>query len=330
MKIFVYSCREDETEYFEKFGKAYGVEIGYCKDVPKMKNADLAKGYECINVVTRMIDAELIEKFYSVGIRFISTRTIGYEHIDIKKAKEIGMKVANVTYSPNGVADFAIMLMLMTLRKVKYVLNRYSVQDYSFPGKQGKELKNMTVGIIGTGRIGQTVMKELSGFGCKILAYDAYENDEAKKYGEYVRLEYLLSACDVISLHIPAKASTNNIINCESISKMKNGVVIINTARGTLINTKDLIQGLEEGKVGAVGLDVIGEEDPYYNTDHEYEVLKKQEIAVLEGFQNVLITPHIAFYTDQGVSDMVENSIISCCSFMKGRKIPGEVGVDNL
>lgn len=325
MKIFVYSCREDEMEYFEKFSEAYGAEIGYCKDVPKIENAELAKGYECINVVTRAINAQLLEKFYSIGIRFISTRTIGYEHIDIRRAKEIGMKVANVTYSPNGVADFAIMLMLMTLRKVKYIVSRYEVQDYSFSGNQGKELKNMTVGIIGTGRIGQTVMKQLSGFGCKILAFDLYENDEAKKYGEYVKLEYLLSACDVISLHIPAKEGTNNIINSENISKMKTGVVIINTARGTLINTGDLIQGIEEGKVGAVGLDVIGEEDQYYNTDHKYEVLKKHDIAVLESFQNVIITPHIAFYTDQGVSDMVEHSIISCCSFMKGRKIPGEI-----
>lgn len=191
MKILVYSYRMDEAKYLDKFSKKYNVEIELCKEGPTLENANLASGFNCISIITTPVDRNLIKKFYEVGVRFISTRTIGYDHIDIKSAREFGIHVGNVTYSPNSVADYTIMMILMISRKIKTIMERSNVQDYSLKGVQGKELQNLTVGIIGTGRIGKTVIKHLSGFDCKMLAYDIYKDKKLNQYVEYVNLKEL-------------------------------------------------------------------------------------------------------------------------------------------
>lgn len=325
MKILVYSYRSDETEYFKEFSKKYQVEIKLCNDAPTMENADLSKGFDCISIITTKINAELMEKFHEVGVKFISTRTIGYDHIDIKKARELGIHVGNVTYSPNSVANYTIMMILMVTRKMKAIIERSNVQDYSLKGVQGKELQNLTVGVIGTGRIGQTVIKHLSGFGCKILAYDLYENKEMKKYVEYVPLEKLFKNSDIITMHVPATKDNYHIINKNSIAIMKNGVFIINTARGTLINTDDFIEGIEQKKIGGAALDVIEKESNIYYNDLKCQILDNRDLAILKSYPNVIVTPHTAFYTDQAVSDMVEHSILSCILFSEGKENPWEV-----
>ncbi|MFL0196842.1 D-isomer specific 2-hydroxyacid dehydrogenase family protein [Clostridium sp. WILCCON 0269] len=325
MKILAYSHRADETIYFQKFSEKYNIEVVLCDDAPNMENADLAKGFQCVSIITTPVPAELIKKFHEVGVKFISTRTIGYDHIDIKKAKELDIHIGNVTYSPNGVADYTLMMILMVIRKMKSIIECSNVQDYSLKGVQGRELKNLTVGVIGTGKIGQTVIKYLSGFGCKIIAHSLHEKEEAKKYAEYVSLEELFKNSDIITLHIPAKEDNYHMINKNSIEMMKDDVCIINTARGSLINTGDLICGIEQKKIGGAALDVIEHESNLYYNDLKGQILDNRELAILKSYPNVIITPHTAFYTDQSVSDMVENSILSCILFMEGKENPWEV-----
>ena len=323
MKIFVYSYREfDEAEYFQKFSEEYGVELGISTDDPTMENAYLAEGYEYVSIITTKIDAKLMERFYELGVKMISTRTIGYDHVDLAAAKRLGVHVSNVSYSPECVADYTVMLMLMSIRKMKRIMQREEINDFSLPGIQGRELPNFTVGVLGTGRIGRAVIRDLTGFGCKIYAYDKYENDSVKEYAQYADLDTIYRECDLITLHMPLLEDNFHLIDGDAIAKMKDGVVIVNTARGGLIDTKALIEGIESGKISAAGLDVIEDEFGMYYYDRKSDVLSKRDLYILRGFPNVIVTPHMAFYTDQAVSDMVKNSMLSCIYHAEGREDP--------
>lgn len=322
MKIAVYNCREDEKEFFNKFSKKYNVEIVPINMEPSIESTMFAKDCECISITSeRMITKEMLDSYKALGIKFISTRTVGMEHIDVEYAKSIGIGVSNITYSTNGVADQAIMLMLMVIRKVKHIMIRSLSQDYSLDrSTRGQDLEDMTVGIIGTGNIGTTTAKHLSGFGCRILAYGKSKRDELKGIIEYVDLKTLLAESDIISLHIPATEANYHFIDKKAIEKMKPGVVIINTARGALLDNDALIEALESGKVGGAGLDVIEGDREIYYRNHSYEVLGHREMAVLNAMPNVILMPHTAFFTDHAVSDMVENSIKSCCEFLRSKE----------
>ena len=321
MKLFVYSYREfDEAEFFQKFAEEYHVELGICHDAPTMDNAYLAEGYPYVSIITTKIDEALMSRFHALGVKMISTRTIGYDHIDLEAAKKCGISVGNVTYSPECVADYTVMLMLMSIRKMKRIMQREEINDFSLPGIQGKEMPNFTVGVIGTGRIGRAVIRDISGFGCKIYAYDLYENDEVKKYAQYVSLDEIYEKCDMITLHMPLTEENMHLINAEAIQKMQDGVVLINTARGGLIDTKALIDGLESGKVGAAGLDVIEDEFGMYYFDRKSDILSKRDLYILRGFPNVVVTPHMAFYTDHAVSERVKHSSESCLLHDAGKE----------
>ena len=326
MKIFAYSYREfDEAEYFQKFAGEFGVEVGFTTEDPTLENASLAKGYEYLSIITTKIDAELMQKFHDLGVKMISTRTIGYDHVDIMAAKRLGMHVSNVSYSPECVADYTVMLMLMSIRKMKRIMQREEINDFSLPGIQGREMPDLTVGVLGTGRIGRSVIRDLTGFGCRIYAYDKYESEEVKARAQYADLETIYRECDLITLHMPLLDDNFHLINADAIRKMKDGVVIINTARGGLIDTKALIDALESGKVGAAGLDVIEDEFGMYYYDRKSDVLSKRDLYILRGFQNVTVTPHMAFYTDQAVSDMVKHSMQSCIFREEGKEDPWAV-----
>lgn len=325
MKIFVYSCRDDEKELFEEYKNAWGLELGYCKEQPTMENAHLSEGYSCITVVGTKISEELLEKLYSGGVRCIAARCIGVDHIPLAKAKELGIRVSNISYSPNAVADYAIMLMFMCLRKAKYILERYSVKDFSLAWNRGREMRDMTVGIVGGGRIGRTVMKQLSGFGCKMLVYDHYEMDEVKQYAEYVDYKTLLQRSDIITFHAPGTDETHHMLNMDCLPLLKKNVIIINTSRGSNVDTKALIAGLEQGIISAAGLDVLDHEPTIYNIDHKDSLPIDHDMALLERFSNVIITPHTAFFTDHAVRDMVEHSLQNAIAFGEGKQMPGEV-----
>ncbi len=326
MKLFVYNYRDfDEAEFFTRYSREYGIELGICREAPTPENAGLAKGYGSVSIITTKVDRPLLEAWKAAGVYMLSTRTIGYDHIDLAAAEELGISVSNASYSPACVADYTVMLMLMCIRKMKRIMERAAINDFTLPGIQGKELHTMTVGVIGTGRIGRTVLRNLSGFGCKLYAYDRFENEESKQYAEYLPLEELLARCDIITLHLPLDDSNRHMIGRESIKLMKPGAVIINTARGGLIDSQALIEALEAGKIGAAGLDVVENEFGLYYYDRKSDPLGNRELSILRGFPNVIVTPHMAFYTDQAIDDMVHHSILSCIYREQGKDDPWKV-----
>ncbi|KAF6615686.1 lactate dehydrogenase [Paenibacillus sp. EKM102P] len=316
-KIVVYQARPDEAAYFKKFGNEFDLDIKYVNQELNAETAIQAQDAEAVTIQgSNKADRATLQALSKVGVKYLALRSAGYNYVDRAAAKEYGIRFSNVTYSPNSVADFTTMLILMCERKAQQILARGAVQDYTLAGIQGREIRNLTVGIIGTGQIGATVARNLSGFGCNIIGYDIYENDNLKDLIEYVSLEKLISTSDVISLHAPLFDSNYHMINRESIAKMKDGVCIVNCGRGPLIDTEALIHGIETGKVGAAGLDVIEDELGIFHEDHRLNVLNNHQLAILKSFPNVIVTPHMAFYTDQAVSDMVEIALKSLNSFM--------------
>lgn len=287
-----------------------------------MDNLEKAKGYDVVNIITTVIDRDMIDGWHACGVKCIATRTIGYDHIDWAYAKSLGMGVIHITYSPASVADYTIMMMLMGCRRIKHIMERAAVQDYTLKGKIGRELPDCTVGIIGTGKIGSMVIRHLSGFGCRILAYDICKNSEIGGCAEYTTLERIWEECDIISLHAPATGENYHMVDAAAIARMKQGVMLINCARGSLIDTEALIAGIESGKIGFAGLDVIEQESGLYYFNRMGEPLNNPQLAVLRSYANVLVTPHTAFYTDRAVADMVENSIACAKDYMEGRQTP--------
>lgn len=316
MKIAVFEKRPYEESIIKEFQTKNGIEIVSTDEILDEKTIDLCKNADAITTLGfSKLDKELLDKIKDYGVKYISTRTIGYNHYDLDYAKKLGFKVCNVTYAPNGVADFTIMLMLLTIRKYKPAMWRQNVNDYTLNGLMGKEMRHMTVGVIGTGRIGYTVIKNLSGFGCKILAYDKYQNNSVKEFAEYVDFDKLLKESDIITIHVPLTPENKEIINKNSISKMKDGVVIVNTARSELTNIQDLIEGIETQKIGALALDVFDNEDEIYHHYFSTDIIKNRDMAYLRQFPNVILTQHMAFFTDSAANEMIINSLNNLLDF---------------
>lgn len=323
MKIFAYCLRDfDETEFYDKYCREFGGEYAYTGEYPGEHNMELARGYDAISVTPCDLSAPVLEKFYELGVRYITTRSIGYDHIDLKKAKELGMGVCHVSYAPETVADYAIMLILMCCRNICHILDRAAVQDYTLKGKMGKDLCDCTVGVIGTGQIGSTVLRHLSSFGCRLLAYDLFPREDMKGIAEYVLLEELYAQSDVITLHAPATAENYHMLNEQAFRRMKEDVIIVNTARGALIDTAALIDALEQGRIGHAALDVLEKEDGLYYVNRMGDVIANRDMAILRSFPNVILSPHTAFYTRKVVQDMAYKSIKGVRDMMDGRENP--------
>ena len=251
------------------------------------------------------------------GVKYVVTCSAGYDHFDLKLMKKYGMKGANVPYySPNAISEHAVLTTLALLRNYREQLQRIQNRNYVIAGVRGSELRNQVVGIVGAGRIGYTTMKCLSGFGCKILTYDPYENEAVKEYAEYVSLEELYRQSDVIIYHFIYNESNHHMVNKETLAQMKDGVILVNVARGGLFDMDAVCEAVESGKVGALGIDVIEQE----------ELLRKRPpgdecpLPVLEKLlthSNVIFTNHTAFYTDEAEKNMADTTIDNLYSYMK-------------
>lgn len=326
MKIVAFGVRPDEKNAFEKISNELNLEVVIHSESPSIENLDYVKGYEAVSFIgLSEVDSKLLDEWHKLGVKYISTRTIGFNHIDLVHAKKLGIRACNAIYAPNGVSEFTVMMILMCLRQYKASLWLSNVNDFSLDGIQGKELKDLTVGILGTGNIGAQVIKNLTGFGCKILTYDVNVNKDILPYAEYVSLEDIYEKCDLISLHLPLLESTKHIINDESISKMKNNVIIVNCARGGLCDTKALIRGIESGKIGALGLDTMENEESFVHSNHKNDIIVNKDLFYLRQFRNVTITPHIAFYTDSAVFSMVKYSLEGLKNMAEGKKCVTEL-----
>ncbi len=326
MKIYFYTLRKyDELGYAERYAKEYGMEFDYTRHYPDAENYKLAEGSDAVSVMPCDMSSEMLERFASIGVKYILCRTIGYDHVDLASAGKLGMRVSNASYPPSGVANYSIMLMLMLQRRIEEILSRAKIQDFSLRGKIGDDMSYQTVGVIGTGRIGRTVIEHLSGMGCRIICYDAYQNEEVKKLAEYVSLEELYRESDVITLHINATEEDYHLLDDKAFAQMKNGVLIVNTARGKLMDTDALVDALESGRVGGAALDVLEEEEGLYYHKRIGDVIVNRDMAMLRSFPNVILSPHTAFYTRQAVDHMVHSCFEAADAFSRGEATEHEV-----
>jgi D-specific alpha-keto acid dehydrogenase len=307
--ITVFGCEPDEAALFRELAPRFGITPIITDAAVSEANIELALGSRCVSVghKTRVTNPTLLA-LSRVGVRYISTRSVGYNHIDVRYAERVGIRVENVAYSPDSVADYTIMLMLMAVRNMTSVLRRAAVHDYRLSTTRGRELRDLTVGVIGTGRIGSAVVDRLRGFGCQVLAYD-------KHPGTRVPLEELLLQSDIVTLHTPLTAETHHFLDRRRIGQLKPGAFVVNTGRGALLDTSALVDALESGRLGGAALDVLEGEEGIFYADRRDEPVESELLLRLQKLPNVLISPHTAYYTDHALSDTVENSIINCLTF---------------
>lgn len=328
MKVAVYSFHKFEKPYFEQVNDDtqqlhfFNVELS-------LETAPLSVGFEAVSLfVNDDASAPVLEVLHQNGVRFIALRSAGYNNVDLDKAKQLGIKVARVpAYSPYSVAEHGVALILALNRKLIRAHSRIMEQNFSLNGLTGFDMNGKTVGIMGTGKIGEVMARILHGFGCHLLAYDKFENEEIKeKYQvKYCDCASLYQRSDIISLHLPLNDDTRYIINASSIQQMKKGVMLINTSRGALVNTNDVVQGLKNGQVGYFGMDVYEEEDGLFFEDHSGEVLQDDTIARLMTFQNVLITSHQGFLTETSLSNIAKTTMYNLACFATDRVSENEI-----
>lgn len=278
-------------------------------------NIELAIGNRSISIghKTRVTNPLLLA-LSRVGVGYVSTRSIGYDHLDVDYATSVGIAVGNVAYSPDSVADYTLMLMLMAVRHAKQVLRRADVHDYRLSGARGRELRDLTVGVVGTGRIGTAVIDRLRGFGCRVLAHDSH----AETSGDDAPLDELLRRSDIVTLHTPLTAGTHHLLDRRRIDRMKRGAFIVNTGRGPLLDTEALLAALESGRLGGAALDVLEGEEGVFYADRRNRPIENTTLLRLQELPNVLISPHTAYYTDHALNDAIENSLINCLRFESG------------
>jgi D-specific alpha-keto acid dehydrogenase len=313
--ITVYGCEPDEAVLFRQTAPRFGVTPTITAGAVTEANIDPVGGNRCISIGHKSaVTNRTLLALREAGVQYISTRSIGYNHIDVKYARSIGIRVENVAYSPDSVADYTLMLMLMAARNAKSIVLRADIHDYRLNDVRGRELRDLTVGVIGTGRIGTAVIERLRGFGCRILAHDTHPTPVT----DYTPLDDLLRLSDVITLHTPLTQDTYHLLNRGRIERLKPGALIVNTGRGALIDTEALIAGLESGKLGGAALDVLEGEEGVFYADCSDKPIENESLSRLQKLPNVLISPHTAYYTDHALRDTVENSIANCLKFERG------------
>lgn len=315
--ISIYGCAQDEAAVFSMLSPCFGVTPSITSSAVSEANAVLASGNHCVSVSHKSeVSKPILLALKETGVQYISTRSIGFNHIDMSAAKSMGIAVGNVEYSPGSVADYTLMLMLMAIRNAKYIVSCAVINDFRLDYARGKELRDMTIGVLGTGHIGKAVIERLYGFGCRVLAYD--RSKEAAV--EYVSLDELLQKSDILTIHVPLNTDTYHMIGREQIKSMKQGAFLINTARGGLVDTGALITALENGKLGGAALDVLEGEEGLFYFDYSQKPIDNQFLLTLQKMPNVIITPHAAYYTGRALRDIVESTLSNCLNFERRGK----------
>jgi len=328
MKVALFSSKSYDSEYFSAANEAFGHQITFFEARLKSRTADLADGFEAICVfVNDVIDKETICKLKNHGVRIIALRSAGFNHVDLAAAEECGIRVVRVpAYSPQSIAEHALALILTLNRKTHKAYNRVRDGNFSLERLTGFNVGGRTVGVIGTGKIGAAFARIMKGLGCHVLGYDKYQNSELAEAGvEYTGLEALLRRSDIISLHCPLTPETAYLINRQTLAMMKPGVMLINTSRGALINTNDIIEALKSGHVGYLGIDVYEQEEKLFYRDRSEEILQDDQIARLMTFPNVLITAHQAFFTREALTQIAVTTLQNLKDFEEGKEVVNEI-----
>ena len=313
--ITAYGCARDEAALFDVLAPRFGVRAMVTEAALTEDNVDLALGDRCVSVGHQTpVTNPALRALGRAGVGYLSTRSIGTNHIDVAYADRVGIRVEGVTYSADSVADYTLMLMLMAVRHAKPVFCRADGQDYRLHGVRGRELRDLTVGVVGVGRIGTAVVGRLRGFGCRVLTHDDRPQDATCD----VPLDELLQRSDIVTLHTPLTADTHHLLDRRRIDRMRPGAVVVNTGRGALLDTEALVSALESGALGGAALDVLEGEEGVFYADHRNVPVDHALLPRLQAMPNVLISPHTAFSTDHAVSDLVESSLVGCLRFESG------------
>jgi D-lactate dehydrogenase len=311
IKIAFFDTKEYDRNSFDNYNKDYGYEITYFKNKLSAETAPLTNGYDVVCIfVNDVVDKEVLSILEKCNVKLIALRCAGFNNIDIDYLTD-KIKVVRVPdYSPYAVAEHAVGLLQTLNRKIYKAYQRTRKYNFSLDGLLGFDLHGKTVGVIGTGRIGKVFINIMNGFGTNVIAYDLFPDTQSAKdlNFSYVSLDELFKNSDIISLHCPLTKETTNIINKESIEKMKDGVFIINTSRGKLINTNDLIEMLEKGKISGLGLDVYEDEEKYFLNDMSNSYIRDKDLSILLSMPNVIITAHQAFFTKEALDKIVSTT----------------------
>ena len=327
-KVLFYDIKSYDKELFKKFGKDYNIEMKFLKGKLNEESADLTKGYEIVCAFANdTINKEVIDILAENGVKLLAMRCAGYNNISLKDIQGRFKVVRVPAYSPYSIAEYTMGMILALNRKIHKAYVRTREGNFSISGLMGFDLNGKTAGIIGAGKIAQILIKILKGFGMRVIAYDPYPNyEKAKELGfEFVDLDTLYKESDIISLNCPLTKETQYMINRNSMAKMKDGVMIVNTGRGMLIDSADLIEALKDKKVGAAALDVYEEEAEYFFEDLSDKVIEDDILGRLLSFHNVLITSHQAYFTQEAVEAITKTTLNNIQDFIDGKPLVNEV-----
>ena len=309
--VTAYGCTREEAALFRLLAPACGVITTLSHLELDETTAELAMGAH-VSVGHKVpVDGSALEALARHGVTHLVSRSIGLDHIDVEHARRIGIGVEGVTYSPDSVADYTLMLILMAVRHARSSILRAESNDFRLNPSRGRELRDLTVGVVGTGRIGAAVVERLRGFGGTVLTHDLHPSH----FGAHVGIDDLVASSDVVTLHTPLTPSTHHLLNRTRISRMRHGAVVVNTGRGGLVDTEALLVALEAGHLGGAALDVVeGEQGAFYSdlreAHQDYPALRR-----LLALPNVVVTPHTAFDTDHALADIVRNSLLVCLAW---------------
>lgn len=324
MRIAFFDTKKYDTKWFDYF-KTDDEEIVYFETRLKKKNFNLCRGFDVVVAfVNDELDRTVIEGLHSFGIKLIAMRSAGYNNVDLKAAKDCGIKVVRVpAYSPYAVAEHAIALLLASVRKIHHSYVRTREFNFALNGLVGFDLYGKTIGVVGTGKIGRIFINICKGFGMKVIAYDPFPVKGLDV--EYMPFEELCSKADIISFHCPLTTETKHMVNEDTIKLMKDGVVLINTSRGGLVKSSALLQGIKDRKIGAAGLDVYEEEGGLFFEDKSNSVLDDDTLMLLISMPNVIVTSHQAFLTEEALKNIAQVTMDNIRNFIDDGKSLNEV-----
>nr|WP_315250663.1 2-hydroxyacid dehydrogenase [uncultured Flavobacterium sp.] len=328
MKIAIFSTKYYEREYLDKYNSNGKHQLTYFETPLNTETVAMVKGFEAVSVqLTDKLDVNVIEQLAKAGIKLIDLRSAGYDNIDLAAAAKNNIKVMRVpAYSPQAIAEHATALILTLNRKTHKAYNRVRENNFSLQNLMGFNLYGKTVGVVGTGKIGTAFCTIMLGFGCKVIANDILQSKTLLQKGvKYVSFEKLLTLSDIISIHCPLTPKTRHLFDSTVFSKIKKGMMLINTSRGAIINTKDVIDALKTSQLGYLGIDVYEGEENIFFRDLSDKIIKDDQIERLMSFNNVLITPHQAFFTNEALDEIARITISNFNSFEDNIRTENEV-----